>query len=269
MNPLRSLTRPAPRRDDARRLLAIIAHGRTGTHHLRALLNTHPGVYCFSEILNPNLSNASFYAAWARAVADDPSAILVPHRLPDLFRAFLDDLVARRAETVIGVDVKIPQIGELPALYPVLDEVDLLVHLVRRNTLRAVVSELIMLERIRAGDPEVHRRHTPDPIRVRVDPADVLARLRYRTERDQWVAARYAHLGRRFRRLEYESIEHARDAPRAVAPILRDLGLRPADATFESHLARQNPFPLADLVDNLPDLRRALAGTPFEPQLDA
>jgi hypothetical protein len=251
-----------------RRRVALIAHARTGTHYLRGLLNTHPGVFFYDEILYPSFFDHGFYQRWRQAIETNPDALFVARSIRPIFEDLLRDLTDRRTEPVVGFDLKIPQLEELPRLHHAIIEADFdVIHLTRTNTLRSVISERIMWQRISDGDTVVHRDYTPAAASINIDPAALIAHMHRRLELDERIRTLYAPLGPRYCHLAYESFESEPDAPRTLAPILQHLGLDPAKATFRQDLKRQNPAPLRDLVTNFEDLAAALRNTPFEPQL--
>ena len=179
----------------------------------------------------------------------------------------LSELAQRRSEQVVGFDLKIPQLQEMPRLHDAIAQGDYRVlHLTRENTLRSVISEDIMYKRIAQGDEQVHRDYTPAPVTVRVEPAQIVARLHNKVKLDDDVRERYA--GRTYLRLTYELIQHAASVRPALEPVMRFFGVNPDDATFKQPLQRQNPAPLRELVENADDLAVELRGTPFEAQLD-
>lgn len=256
-----------PRR--GRTLVALVGHTRVGTHYLKSLLGTHPSVHFHDEVLYPNAEDPYFfYHHWAMCVREDPAAILVGQRVPELFEEYLWHMAEQREEPVVGFDLKIPQLEELPALHGVVHRHARVLHLVRRNTLRAVLSELAMWHRLRQGDTEVHRGYQPPPVRLRVDPDHVLAEAERRVELDEAIHHRYHDLGDTYLRLDYESLATSDDPSDALGPVMRFLGVDPSRATYQSDLVRQNPGPLAEMVRNADQLRQRLEGTAFSEQLD-
>lgn len=261
-------------RQSQARPVVLLCQTRTGSQHLKALLASHADISVLrQELFYPALTPDTFYGFWSARITNDPARAIVPDAIEGEVRAYLDHLLAQSDGKSVVLDIKLHQLEELPALWPALRRaVERLggwaVHLVRRNLLRSVVSEQIMHERLaRAGGP-VHRDSTPETIRVRLDPGWVLAQLRQRRGRDRRVRAEFGTLGDRLMRVAYESFEEARDAPQLVATISSFLGLDPPGSTPQSDLARQNPGPLHELVDNFEELSATLAPTRFAWMLD-
>lgn len=257
-----------PRR--GRSLVALVGHTRVGTHYLKSLLGTHPSVHFHDEVLYPNAEDPYFfYHHWAECVREDPAAILVGQRVPELFEEYLWHMAEQREEPVVGFDLKIPQLEELPALHGTIHRHTRVLHLVRRNTLRAVVSELAMWHRLRHGDQEVHRNYQPPPVRLRVEPDRVLSEAQRRVDLDDSIRRRYQDLGEKYLRLEYEGFATDAEPRASLLPVMQFLGVDPSAATYRSNLVRQNPGPLAGMIRNADQLRRRLEGTAFLEQLDA
>lgn len=249
------------------RRVALIAHGRTGTNYLRELVNTHPDIFFYGEILHPHYYDTGFYEFWRRAVAADDDMLFVGSHIATLLERHLTELTQRRTEQVVGFDLKIPQMQEMPRLHDAIVGGDYRVlHLTRENTLRSVISEEIMYKRIAQGDGQVHRDYTPAPVTVRVDPKQIVARLHNKVRLDDEVRDRYA--GRLYFHLTYESIQDASTVRGSLDPVMGFLGVHADDATFQQPLERQNPAPLRRLVENADDLAAELRGTPFEAQLE-
>jgi len=256
------------------RPVVLLCQTRTGSQHLKALLASVAGVEVLpQELFYPSLTPNTFYGFWAGRIADDPARAVVPGAIDDEVVAYLTHLLARSDAQRVVLDVKLHQLHELPALWPaVRGAVERLggwaVQLVRENLLRSVVSERIMHRRLAMNAEPVHRDSTPEAMCVRLDPGWALAQLRQRSRRDRRVVAEFGPLESRFLRVAYESFEQPCDAPGVVAAIASFLGLDPPESPPTSDLARQNPGPLCDLVDNFEELSAALAPTRFAWMLD-
>lgn len=255
------------------RPIAVLCQTRCGSQHLKALLGSHPQLTVLSqELFYPALTPNTFYGFWAQRIGADAARAIVPDAIEAEVRAYLDSLLAGVVGSWVGLDVKLHQLDAIPALWPAVQRAiaglgGSAIHLHRRNLLRSVVSERIMHERLAAGAGAVHRMDTPEPMRVRLDPAWTLGQLRQRARRDRRAAGLCTALGGAT--IAYESFEDPAVAPGVVADLWRGLGLDVDGLVPSSELARQNPGPLGELVVNLDELRGALAPTRFAWMADA
>lgn len=255
------------------RPVAVLCQTRCGSQHLKALLGSHPQLAVLDqELFYPALTPDTFYGFWATRIGQEPARAIVPDAIEAEARAYVCALLDGAGCRWVGLDIKLHQLDAIPALWPAIRRTlgalgGAGIHLHRRNLLRSVVSERIMLERLAAGGGAVHRPDTPEPMRVRLDPAWTLAQLRQRARRDRRAAGLNAALGGAT--IAYESFEDPADAPGAIASLWRGLGLDAAGVAASSTLARQNPWPLGELVVNLDEIQRALAPTRFAWMADA
>jgi len=253
-----------------KQILALFAHGRTGTTYFRSLLNTHQDIHCFGEVLFPDFWQGGFYQYWHDAILEDKRNLLIHQRLPGLFENYIRDIASTHPKRIIGFDLKIPQIQETPVLHSVIwRERASVLHLVRENTLRTVVSRRIMQERMSQGDTSVHRSYTPDPITVHLEPGRVIVELKGLQETDNIIRQKYEDSARcPYLRVRYEDLSGP-DGPDAVLnQVCNFLGVTPFEQQPQSELKRQNPAPVRELITNINEIERALQGTPYEPMLN-
>lgn len=240
--------------------IAMLNVGRSGSRVLGDMLNRHPDVSWSHE---PFMRNR-----W-RKLAGPPG----PNRIDPV------DYIARKLRSAdtraFGFVAKPWQVLELG--YALGDFLDGLrgvgvrgfIVLERRNLLRKVVSTM------RARMHGVwHRRVGHDapsaPVRIDVEAVEIdrgCQPLVATLERLADFAPRCAQLldGEDHLRLVYE--DDVRDDPgRGYHRICRYLGIEPVHV--EPAFVKMNPYPLAQLVENLDDVRAAVAGTAFEWMVD-
>lgn len=253
-----------------KQLLALFAHGRTGTTYFRSLLNSHQQIHCFGEVLFPDFWQGGFYQCWHEAILEDKRNLLIHQRLPGLFEKYLRELAATNPKPVIGFDLKIPQIQETPVLHAVIwRERARILHLVRENTLRTVVSRRIMQERMSQGDNSVHRSYTPAPITIELEPARVIVEIKGLQETDNIIRQKYEGSARcPYLRIRYEDLAGPEGPDAVLQQVCEFLGVQPFEQQPQSELKRQNPSPVRDLIANITEVERVLKGTPYESMLD-
>ena len=124
------------------RIFGVIAQQRSGTHYLEGLLNAHPSIRSFGEVINARHSTYNFYRYLGQATAADPDVIR-PHGWGPTWNTFVEELAGGK-EGMIGVILMYNQLALLPPHFQekVLARVHP-IHLIRRNVLRTHVSDAI------------------------------------------------------------------------------------------------------------------------------
>ena len=248
----------------------IISHLRSGTHLLRTLLESHPGIVCQTEVFN----------------SDNPN---LPYPLSTPVDTVLNDWVFRDfpPETeCAGFVLQAYHPGGLKA-FPGIRENALwseiwtrlqhmpdlkVIHLRRRNGLRRHLSHLMAR---RTGtwhhwDPEQVNEvtHLEKPVLQKPDAA-TRPRLRLDAERLRLDFEEVDQLHRRvttlfgggmYFPLVYEEL--AADPERWGAELLRFLGLAPQ--ALKSAVSKLEKRPLRDSIENFDELKRAFSGTPWQ-----
>jgi hypothetical protein len=224
------------------RKFVLFAQGRTGSTLLGDLLGAHPDVFFAHEILEQPVRSPRLKTAWLRG---------------------------RHARHAVGFHVKIYQLTGAQGiadpgawLRGMSSRGWRVVALRRHNLLRHVLSNMTA----QAADRYDDRSGAPAPVRLHVD-ADHL--LHWMGKREQvGLDEDRALVGVPHLALTYETdLADAAAWPATTARVFADLGLEPLPVT--STLSRLNPGPLADLIENVDEINRALAGTRFEQFLDA
>lgn len=247
------------RRARRRGHIAMIHIGRSGSTVLAELLGQHPLITWDGEI---------YQRVFREREREDGS-------LPPITDVDPVEYLLERSEAAsgryYGFEVKFFHVRVFGAdLGAYLDELDgrlrdlRFVVLERRNTLRVVVSTLAARQtgvwHVR-GDTRPPRT----PVRVDVDAVFVNREPRPLVELLAEFSSDFSALGRLLERrpslhLTYEE-DVAEDPRRAYARICEHLGLAPHPAT--TTLARTNPHPLRELIENFAEVEHALGGTEF------
>lgn len=223
-----------------KRRFVLFTAGRTGSHLLIDLLNSHPDFNCYVE---------------GHIFRQGP-------RVRDPLR-YLNGLAARSERPVFGCKLNpghIKRHGLDVAVLPgaLADDGWRFVLLTRRNLLRQAISEIIAIQR------GVYHDRTPPPaqdLRVSVEPSSLFDRLaKLETQRQlltRWVAS-YPH-----EHLIYEDdLEQHADQQAAVARILIMLDVAPHPVS--TTLVKSGHRTLAESVENFHEVARALQGTQYE-----
>lgn len=240
----------------------LMSTQRTGSTWITDLLNSHPNVASYTELLLeigrglPEWGRYRDVPYWNSYKASEDQASGKRLRPALLFR-YLDGVFRNHPNKgAIGLKVMYSQAYRLPEILAYIRWRRIsLIHLVRRNSLDIVLSGLAKDLRARA-----HATTASDIEAVRLN-IDVQALVHQigKLERQRKVArAALRSLAVPYYELVYEDV--ASD-PAAMDAAIDFLGLAPVALT--SGLRKLNPQSHRDLIENYEDVRRALEKTRF------
>jgi LPS sulfotransferase NodH len=275
---------PEPRGLDYTRFI-ILSGPRTGSNLLAQALDSNPAILCFRELFNVMHDFVQFDVEGYDNFAKDE----IEGRRVDPV-SFLDSRVfcPQPVEThAVGFKFQYGQFWGFPGILERLsdDSGIRVVHLQRRNPLRALVSLKLAQ---RTGSFVLETKRQPPHKRLAFAARHPLRATR-RLQKKKLPATRPAievspeelatfivktnqtaqHHERLFRghpmlRVYYEELAQS---VAVVDQVSRFLGVRPAPPVIT--LRRQNPEPLAELIQNYDELRDAFKSTPHESLFDA
>lgn len=229
------------------------------------MLNSHPEIAAYSELFLEGAEgrptwggrkDVVFWHTYLRAKQERAENA----RLPDLLCEYLDEQLyePRNGIRAVGFKLMYGQAAAYPALvdYLATRQVSML-HLIRRNTLRIVLSKELAVQR-----DQFHAR-VDDSVKrtaVRLNAKNLVEELfRQETEvkkaRTQFSALRLPYL-----EVVYEDLLSGA-TPFDV--LLSFLGMQNGMQALTSTLQRLNVAPLSELIENYEEVRQALAGTRF------
>jgi hypothetical protein len=215
----------------------LFAQGRTGSTLLGDLLGSHPDVLFANEILSSPVRSTRLRTDWLRW---------------------------RHARHVVGFHVKIYQLTDSQGiadpgawLRRLHSRGWQVITLRRDNLLRHVLSNITAEAANRYDD----RSGAPAPVRLHVDPEHLLYWMGKREQvglDEQRALVGVPHLG-----LTYETdLQDPADWAATTARVFAALGL--ASTPVSSTLSRLNSGGLADILENLDEIKSALTGTRYE-----
>jgi LPS sulfotransferase NodH len=212
----------------------ILTTGRTGSEHLVALLDSHPGISCGTELFHPHGSG------YAQSDLTDPFAYLEGH-------------LAELPGPVRGFKLTYQDLYHLPALLELLHDPSLKVLYLRRANLLAQVTSTEFAVRTK----RYHSTVGPHELaQVHLDPDKLLQTMYELFVRNTFLAE--------FCRsspvldVEYENLND----PATHTEIELFLGV--AEAPLTSQYAKLVGRPLTEAIENVAEVRAALAGTVWE-----
>jgi hypothetical protein len=243
----------------------VLAGRRSGTTLLVESLDSHPDVECRKDVF-------SIRRRWKRFQVDVKTGLFyqfrtasLGRRIDYLFRrrrlvhAFLEETLSPTGGVLArGIRLSYEQVRKYPDILPWVLENDVrVIHLVRDNALKAVVSHFTAKKRGFA-----HATSQVARVTLRLPPAGLRAHL----EKREREIDRYRALfrDRPCCEVSYESFLARKEEE--TRRLLGFLGI-PRYAPLTSRLVKQNPDSLRDILENYDEIARALRGTPFERHL--
>lgn len=232
----------------------MVMTARSGSTWLITLLNGQPGVAAYEELLMPHPVDPRY--AWL--AADAPERLIarrhaLPRARPLRLNSYLHEVEAHRRDAVAaGFKINAVQFRATPELLPILALRGYrLVVLVRDNVFESSISQIMS-----AITGEAHSREAGVRAPVRVDPAEVVDRIRRRL---RWIAAI-----RGLRRVwpcastEVTYEELVTDQMAALARILRAIGVDAAPVPIDSPLKRRVDRPYDEVITNFAEVKKRL-----------
>ena len=242
----------------------VLTTQRSGSSWLVDLLDDHPAIAAYAELFRVTDTTVSDYGAtdYPRfEVTVGPGTWSVSRQLVRRRYQYVRGLArAHPDRQAVGFKLMYDQTRDHPGLMSILALTRArFVHLVRRDQLGALVSFDIAEQR---GRWWYHEGDQLSPVRIRVEPAELLRRVEEREREIEWFRRRLARLRSPVLEIFYEDLLDRRDE--VIRGVLRFLDVVPADVDLESTLVRSSSEQFASAVENYDDLRSVLAGTRFE-----
>lgn len=244
----------------------VLAGRRSGTTLLVESLDSHPDIECRKDVF-------SVRKRWKYFRVDVKIGLFYQYRTASFQRKV--DFVLRRRRLIEsflaatfapspgvkakGIRLSYVQARKYPAILPwVLKDDIRIVHLVRENSLKAIVSHFTATKR-----GVSHATSKVEQVTLSLPPAQVKALLVQR--RNEIEKYRSLIRDRPCCEISYESFLARKDEE--TRRLLGFLGVDPG-VSLTSRLVKQNPDSLRMILENYDDIARELRGTPFESDLD-
>jgi LPS sulfotransferase NodH len=242
----------------------ILTTQRSGSSWLVDLLDHHPSITAYGELFRVTDTSVFCYGATAvpnfEVMVGPRTFSVSPGLAPKRFRYVRGLARAHPDAGAVGFKLMYDQTRDHAGLLGALALLRVkFVHLVRRDSLSAVVSFDIATEsarwHFRSGD-------AVSVPRIRADTGSLVERLQRRDREIEWFRTRLARMGVPVHEVAYEDlVEHQEDALGAVVEFL---GLPRPAVPLHSSLVRPSYRRPIDLVENREDVLATLAGTEYE-----
>lgn len=253
--------------DDQTKKFILLSTQRSGSSWVIDLLNSHPEIRAMSELFlgyetesgRPRWAGDTNILMWIPYTAKHRQFF---HRIAryGLYFKYLNEEVfyPRPGYRAIGFKLMYDQMRQHSMLFAYIKSHRVaIVHLIRRNHLDVVLSEKASHLR------KMHHMKTGGevpPIKLTVDPAELLVALEEKDRNLRKAQHTYAHLGLPYTELYYEDllkdVSRINDVLDFLIPNIRMVNL-------SSSLRKLNPIEHRNIITNYPEIRTALSETKF------
>jgi LPS sulfotransferase NodH len=237
-------------------------------------LNSHPQIYCprlptlFSKY---NLSPFKWFKPGFLQIDNrispyyqfrsDSFKRQIAHRFKrnKLIFDFLSQLYADKHNAeAIGYKVNYSQLNRYSAIISWIKQNDIkIIHLIRINLLKRLVSHKIANAR-----NLLHSTQAVEPIKIRIDPTELVNDFRRRQSRFEKYEKRFSEDFKvPFLEVAYESL--VEDFDSEIHKVLEFLGVDKL-ITLTSEFVKVNPDSLEDIIENYNEVKQVLINTEFE-----
>lgn len=239
-----------------------VATQRSGSTWLTDLLNSHPEVASYTELLLPEGKGVPEWGKykdvlyWRSYREEMPSGLVRVIRPLGLYR-YLDEVFSRHQDkSAVGMKLMYGQLVRLPETLIYLRSRRVrVVHLLRRNLLDVILSGMAKAVRAQA---HAHAGDRVEQVRAYVDPSWLLQQLKRRGRQQRAFAQLLRHLGVPYHEIVYEDIV---SDPSALTACMEFIGCEPR--TLVSDMTKLNPARHPDFIENFSEVEAKLANTPF------
>jgi LPS sulfotransferase NodH len=246
------------------KLFVILTTQRSGSSWLVDLLDDHPLIAAYGELFR--VTDTSVFCYGATAVPNfevmvGPQTFSVSPGLAARRLRYVRGLARAHPEArAVGFKLMYDQTRDHGGLLGLLGLLRVkFVHLVRRDSLSAIVSFDIATERARWHFRSGDAVHVP---RIRTDPESLVERLQRRDQEIERFRRRLARMAVPVHEVAYEDLLARHQE--TLSGVVEFLGLPAPARPLHSTLVRPTQRRPIDLVENRDDVVAALAGTEYE-----
>jgi hypothetical protein len=245
----------------------MLAQPRTGTSVFGNLVNKQRTTFLYREAFHPAFFKWGWYTHLLPILQESPDSIL-PTKWGRHLAPYLNGLYEakeKKRKAAVGIDIKITQAELLYALPQAVRACGAgVLHMRRRNTLAAIVSYRIMVERVREG-ARAHGTSAPQVRSVYLN-LDWL-KLRMATFETQDKTVKWTYRDYPYMELYYEDFVGETGWQRTCVRLSEFFGIA-FEVPFEPRLQKQNPATLEELIKNANEIKNAFPHF-FEPEFQA
>ncbi len=249
----------------------LVATQRSGTVFLESVINRHPHIYCYPEVLLSLTyqSEWNFYNFWLEKVKQNESNITHPAMLRN-FELYLNHIFnSVPGKKAIGIDIKYDQFPQILNIFHTLKKNDIkIIHLVRKNVLKTYLSGVLLNWNQRSLNRLAHGRKEVPSVKVNIKPGNYLVQELERRKNEIAHYRNFFHKNK-FKCLEinYEDFfdNSNSESSTIVSPALNQiyefLCIKEKRYDLTTDLKKTNPNKLAELIENYDEIVDFLSGT--------
>lgn len=235
----------------------IVTTQRTGSTYLWRYLNTHPEIRAHGEIFYHKLED-SYQKYWRSSFKKILDHFL---RRGHSITSFLDQFyLPFEKEKAIGFKLMYTQIKKYPYIHQYICENKIsVIHLIRKNLLRVIVSREIMRKTKKAHF--FIRDEQLGPMKIYLNPERLLNQIRKLEDEIKYYSKIYKN-SVPYLEIKYE--DFFSEKTKWTRKILRFLKVSENFLEMSCNLKKANPYPLNTLLKNYEEIFYALKGTEYE-----
>lgn len=236
----------------------VLSTQRSGSSYLCSLLDKHPDIRCVEEIFMPRNRNPVTYRTWRNASFGRKLKHLFTRQ--ESIDAYLEELCAGQPKLdAFGFKLMYGQVARYPEILNWCKRNDVrVVHLIRKNALKMVVSRQVALKR------GVYLSTRPvEAVTVNLDTRRLIPELQQSDRLVQHNRELFSMLPC----IETSYEEVMKDRDEQLRRVQTFLGCH-VNLQLSSELVKTSPDSLENLIDNYGEVCEALSGSRFEKYLE-
>ena len=264
----------------SKQLIALISRQRSGTNALRAVLSSHPDIFCYEEVLNPESHYLEHEWSYFRFIQENYSVKdLHPENHLNVFNDFVHFLHERHDKPMTLVDLKYNTCAHVGANFISLTRLPLfawlrfkkipVIHLKRSNYLRVALSQEMANQRGVWHDRTGQERTDSTAVYMEMfEERYWLRQMELWKLEDEVVASTFDGYTKIFP-LEYEDMYPQINQPINPAMLVGISELLEIENRFETETwcAKSTQRPMWEAISNWQEVVEVLTDTEFESQL--
>lgn len=246
----------------------ILSTQRSGSTWVVDMLNSHPAIMSYSELL---LENGKGKPTWGgrkdfvffHTYLEERKELLHKMGLKKVLFQYLDELYAsRNAIKAVGFKLMYGQAGAYDGLLDYLVTKDVvIIHLIRRNILDVIISKEAAMQR----DVFHSRTNQVFPLKLHINLNNILDCLSFQEEEIKKAQNKFSNINLLYHEVYYEDLRHNEDS---FEVLLDFLEINHKAQPLNSSLKKLNHTSHSQLIENYEQLKTTLKGTRYEALLN-
>ncbi len=263
-----------------KQLIALVSRQRSGTNALRAVIGSHPDIFCFEEVLNPEQHYLEHEWSYFRFIQENHTLKdLHPENHLNVFNNFLHHLHGLHDKPMTLIDLKYNTCAHVGANFISLTRLPLfawlklyqipVIHLKRSNYLRVALSQEMANQRGVWHDRTGEERVNVTNVHMEMfEERYWLRQMELWKLEDKVVSSTFDDYTKLFP-LEYEDMYPQMNQPINPATVEGIAELLGVDNQFETETwcTKSTRRPMWEAISNWNEVVEILSGTEFEWQL--